>query len=152
MIWLAWLSLAGLFALLSEGGPRRALLAICVGLVSVWLAKLALHESPFWVFSALIWVLIGGYIATLGSSLFTWGGLLLILAGVAVAPGRFSGGAYAFGNPWLAISDILGVAAIIVLAWPAVSDLAHRVGSVVGGDRGSDYTDRPAHSARKTQE
>lgn len=123
MIWLAWLSIAGVFALLSDSGPRRALLVICAGLVSVWVAKLTLHEAPFWLFSAIIWIAIGVYVSTLGSGYFIWAGLLLVLAGVMVMPGRLSGGDYAFGNPWLGVSDILGVAAIIVLAWPAVAAL-----------------------------
>lgn len=141
MIWLFWLSLAGVLAFFSESEFRNGLIAICVGLILVWLFKGLLSEVAFWVFSALIWIVLGLFVATYGSGYSIVSGLFLIAAGAIVLPARLSGYDYAHGNPWLAGSDVLGVCAILVLGWPAIGDAVSRAWGVVGSYRSGDNSD-----------
>ena len=152
MIWLAWLALAIALAVAgwwakSDLEYLRGLLLIAAGLVLVWAAAGVLSERAYWVFSALIWVVLAAYISTTGSGFSIISGLFLIGAGVLVLPARLSGASYEYGNPWLLGSDVLGVCAILALGWPIACDVSDRVGRMVSGDRPSGVAGGVSHRA-----
>lgn len=149
MIWVFWLIIALILAALSDGQNTKALLACAVGLVVVWLFKLTLTEPAFFVAHCMTWVLIGIFVATLGSGLFTTSGLLLVVAGVLVFPARLSGLPHEIGNLWLACSDILGVVALVLLGWPAITERLSRSDGVDTDARPSAYRDASDLADRK---
>lgn len=120
----AYLIGAAILAVPSQGGHRMMLLAICGGLASVYIASLILHPAAFWLFAGLIWVIIGSIPILVQHDWPVIPAILLVIAGLLVFPAQFTGQGYAAGNPYLFLSDIAGVLAIIVLGWPAISDLA----------------------------
>lgn len=127
MIWVGWLLLTLALAYGSRPNERLGLLIIAGGLIFTALAKAVLHEVAYWPFTMLLWVVLGFIVSATKGRNSTSAGLCLLLSGVLKLPGRLSGIAYEFGNPWLLLSDIAGLAALLFLGWPVISDLLGRV-------------------------
>lgn len=125
MIWPFYMVVTLGLALASRRPEMLALLLIAAGLVLVWLAKVWLPEPAFWVFSALIWVLIGHGVGVITDT--TIPAVLLVVAGLLVIPPRVAGEAYEIGQPLLVASDICGMAAVLGLGWPCIREGAGRV-------------------------
>lgn len=127
MIWVGWLLLTLALAYGSRPNERLGLLIIAGGLIFTALAKAVLHEVAYWPFTMLLWVVLGFIVSATKGRNSTSAGLCLLLSGVLKLPGRLSGIAYEFGNPWLLLSDIAGLAALLFLGWPVIQDLLTRI-------------------------
>jgi len=122
LIWTVFAFFSLIMALLSEADARRGLVLICVGLIVVHFAKVYFLQAPFWLFTAMVWVAIGAYIATLGSGLFAAAALSLMAASVCLFVARMSGGAHGYENNLVLLSNAFGVAAILFLSGPVFSN------------------------------
>ena len=138
MLWPIYVAAALLLVLGSARRERIGLLLIVAGLFSVSLAKVGLSEPAFWVWSALVWIVAGAAIGRLGNRQTAVAGLLLVVAGACVFPARLMGAAYEIGQPWLVVSDLLGILAMLVLGAGAVRRAGlwvYRTGHMGAGDR-----------------
>ena len=117
--------------LASDWRHRSALALIIGGLVAVYAAKLFLADAAFWVLSSVIWVTFGGIIGMRGNRTFLISGLLLVVAGLCVLPARLVGLPYEIGNPFLVLSDVLGVGAIFCLGLPGLRRIGRGIAGVV---------------------
>ena len=129
MVWPVYVLLGAVLMLASDWRHRSALALIIGGLVAVYVAKLFLADAAFWVLSSVIWVTFGGIIGMRGDRTFALAGLLLVVAGLCVLPARLMGLPYEIGNPFLVVSDVLGVCAILCLGWPGLC----RIGRGIAG-------------------
>jgi hypothetical protein len=146
MIWAAWFLLSLVAALLASKEHRAALMLVCLHLIAVQIGKGAADPVAQWYFSAMCSVVAGLAISRLGGGKLALPALLMVASGIAVIAARFIGGAYAFGNPYLALSDLCGAGAIVLLGAPGAADFGGRVanrwrgagrgGFVNRGDRG----------------
>ena len=139
MVWPIYALFGAVLMLASDWRHRSALALIIGGLVAVYAAKLGLSDAAFWVLSSVIWVTFGGIIGAQGNRNFALAGLLLVVAGLCVLPARLMGFPYEIGNPFLVLSDVLGVGAILCLGWPGlcrigrgIAGLVRRFGSGLG--------------------
>jgi|GEM_PF-6511239 len=131
MVWPVYVFLGAVLMLASDWRHRSALALIIGGLVAVYAAKLFLADAAFWVLSSVIWVTFGGIIGAQGNRNFALAGLLLVVAGLCIPPARLMGLPYEIGNPFLVLSDVLGVGAILCLGWPGLCRIGRGIAGVV---------------------
>jgi len=131
MVWPVYVFLGAVLMLASDWRHRSALALIIGGLVAVYAAKLFLADAAFWVLSSVIWVTFGGIIGMQGNRTFLISGLLLVVAGLCVLPARLVGLPYEIGNPFLVLSDVLGVGAIFCLGLPGLRRIGRGIAGMV---------------------
>ena len=131
MVWPIYALFGAVLMLASDWRHRSALALIIGGLVAVYAAKLGLSDAAFWVLSSVIWVIFGGIIGMQGNRNFALAGLLLVVAGLCVLPARLMGLRYEIGNPFLVLSDVLGVGAILCLGWPGLCRIGRGIAGMV---------------------
>ena len=131
MVWPVYVLLGAVLMLASDWRHRSALALIIGGLVAVYVARLFLADAAFWVLSSVIWVTFGGIIGMQRNRTFLLTGLLLVVAGLCVLPARLVGLPYEIGNPFLVLSDVLGVGAVLCLGLPGLRRIGRGIAGMV---------------------
>lgn len=126
MFWPIWIALTAVLALASPPCARRAFVVILIGLC-LTAAGGALDDAARPYFSAMIWAIAGGCVATIGGGKFLPSALLLIVSGAMKLPARLFGGSYGIGNEWLAVSDLCGLAALFFIGWRVRGEIGDRI-------------------------
>lgn len=144
MVWPVWVILTAFFSVLAflrhERERAETLAVILIGLFSIQVAKELLQPSAMWVADSLIWIVAAITIVSIRehiSAQTTGIAVLLVMSGLCIPIGRFTGEEYALGSVALFFSDVLGASAMFWLGGCVLvgffRDIASRIFGMGGG-------------------
>lgn len=134
MTWTAYIMLCGALGVRASNRDRIALATIAAGLVAVWAIKPLMHERAYFLAVAIIWLAISFAMYSRLGRKYKETALLLVASAVLKLPGRLWG-AYELGNPYLRLSDIMGVLAVLYIRRDIMDSFYCRISSMVRRNR-----------------